>query len=310
MTTPEATDEAIDDLRDKPPLPARLGVAKSELASDLAIRTITHAGMVAVAALRTAGTPMGDSIGALRAPLLPIAGTVARDWRLRASVAATFVAFALWIWWRCLATEAPYENDKRLEPAIADVSPWEVSVTVLAVLGVVVLAGVAGWRAWRRKGLASKAWYGGLAAALLASGFLVPVVLAIGSDNLQADELLAQSGAEDVPDVLLIVIVATSLGIPGLVALAGSRVRYWKWVEKALGRAGLRPKIEKFIRTPYAGLPTLALIGIPWLLLGACSACGLVRDPAGGWWTTVLVAAQAAVVAGIFMTSWSPKAQR
>jgi predicted acylesterase/phospholipase RssA len=297
--------EAIDDLRTGPTLPQRLGVGDAELASDLGLRTIAHAAMVGVAAVRTAGTPLGDAIGALRAPFLPVAGTVARKWGIRAAVAVAFTAFAVWLGWRAVAVE---NLDARgVAPAIEDLSLWTVVATLLAALGVLTTAAVAAWRAVRMRGWRARVFYGGGALALLATGGAVALGLAAFSGHIQWDEFLTQADATDVPDAVLILVAATSLGIPALVMLGAGRIKAWSPISKAIDRMGLTERLENFVRTPYAGLPTLVLLLAPWVALLVYGVLGLIDTEFAGWRTVALGAMIGAPVVALLVLLPRPR---
>jgi predicted acylesterase/phospholipase RssA len=288
---------AIDDLRSGAPLPKRLGVSEAELASDLGLRTVAHAAMVGVAAVRTAGTPLGDAVGALRAPFLPVAGTVARSWVIRAALAVAFTAFAGWLGWRAVAVA---DLDKQnVAPAIEDLSMWTVVVTLLAALGVVTTAAVAAWRALKMPGWRAHTFYGVGALALLATGGAVQLALAYSSGGIQLDELITQADATDVPDAVLILIAGTSLGIPALVMLGAGRIKAWGPIDKMIGKVGLSDRLDNFVQTPYAGLPSLVLLLAPWAALLVWTVFGLFDEQFAGWEMWALIATIAAPVVAL-----------
>lgn len=306
LQLPDDMTGRINELRKGPTLPDRLGVNKGEVASDLGLRTAGHAAMVGVAALRTAGVPFGDAVGAFRAPILPVAGMVARKWWIRLAVAVAFTTFAIWLAWRGIATP---DGDPGDDPEIDELSLWLVAVTLLAVVGVVTAVGISIFRLVRVRGVWAKLFYAG-GAAVFALGGIVPLALAATSGGLQADELLAQAGAPHVPDWLLKLVVGTSLGVPALVLVAASRLRGWGPIKRLTGDS-LTEVVTNYVRKPYAGVPSLVILLVPWLILAGYAVTKLDDVTYDANWKTIalVLVGVAAALAVPFVLFRPPRAQ-
>jgi patatin-related protein len=239
---------AIEDLRGEPPLPRRLGRGDpDELGSTLALRTIAHAGLVAVAMLRHAGLP---AAGIARAPLLPIAGVSSRSWWNRLGVVVGFAAAATFLAARLL------QADPRLPAEISGLRSWSFLLTLLAlaaVLGVVLVPFVRALRGSRPRRLRQLFWLGLLVLAF--APFVALANVRVIEGPLTLGQLLAAPGAPAVPGWLVGVVATVVLGLPLL---------------QGIGLPGaVRARLERRLGRPWGGWLSLALL--------VAAAVGLLR---------------------------------
>jgi predicted acylesterase/phospholipase RssA len=251
---------AIASLRQGDPLPQRLA-AGDEAGSRLAVQTATHAALVALGALRTAG-PAGRPLFALRAFVLPVAGSVARSWVNRLAVVVAFWSAALFLAGRTLQP-----------PGAADLNgAWTASLVValfaaLTVAGVVALPALRAWLAARAK-LGTWAPHALWAVGLALVGFGAIFAALLG--GVSVTDIVAAPAAEEVNTVALGVVLAVVLGSPiaGIPALANT------WLGKVL-------------KAPWGGWLALPLAAGASLVVGVLSV-GWVWDAIGdSWWQTV-----------------------
>jgi predicted acylesterase/phospholipase RssA len=244
---------ALENLRMGGPLPKRLA-APDEVASRLALQTATHAGLVALGAVRAAGK-VGQPLFALRAALLPIAGAVAKSWLYRAAVVLAFWSAAVFLAGRTLQTGGRTSLD----------GAWTASllVTLFAVLAVIGVVVVPALRAALGRRMEDALWAVALALAGLGSigGALI--------SGVSVTDVVAAPRAEEVAGWALGLVIAVVLGTPivGIPALVSS----------AVGRV---------LIMPWGGLLALPLAALASTIVGVASV-GWVFDAVGeGWWQT------------------------
>jgi patatin-related protein len=156
------------------PLPRRIGFGdRDEETSTLALRTITQALLVALAALNTVSLPLAKLFTPARVPVLAVSGLSARRLIQRLSVLLGFVAAAFYIAARLITTDP---NETAPFGAIWDPAVLLSWVSALGVLGLVF---VPGWRAYRTRSVARRVVQALDSAAFLATGGLVAVSLGI-----------------------------------------------------------------------------------------------------------------------------------
>lgn len=191
---------------DGKPLPRQLDDSHEEV-SDLGLRTVTHAAFVSLSAARTAGAPLAKFFGIVRAPLQAVSGSVSERPLYRSTVAAAFWAAALYLTMRFVTTED-------VEPRLSTVwsRPVLVSaVAALAVLGVVLVPALRGWR----KVHAGRNWL--WAAALLGAGGLGAALLVrYAGEGLDFTNVVFATGSEQLPDRLLTAVLVVAVGLSAI----------------------------------------------------------------------------------------------
>lgn len=223
---------------EKDSLPKRLDArGRMEIGSNLGVRTITHALFVTLAVLRYAKVPFSLPLYSLRAVLFPLAGAVSRVAWYRVAVIVGFWAAAVYLAARIVNTQAcpdaadPSCDDVSL-PAIWSTPVLLSYIALLAVFGVVLLAVV---RVIRTRQKTKWAWHGAWGVALLATGGVGAIALALCNDVPWANLLVAK-GAPDPPERLPELILALVLGLPLTRLLSPARravsvlLRSSKWV--------------------------------------------------------------------------------
>ncbi len=205
LRTDQSLRQAIEELRpapDKEPLPQRLGRESGELGSSLALRTIAHAALVALALLRTAKLPLAGVLFAARAALLPMAGTVSRVPAYRLGVALGFWAAALYLAARMLTMDAAAPDDFGLLIA---------KDTLGAMLAVVIVLGVAAVplvRARQPAGdltgwLRRTAQFGAFLLLLAAGGLAAALLARLRGDGVSWSDVIVAPDAEGPPEFVL-----------------------------------------------------------------------------------------------------------
>jgi patatin-related protein len=197
-------------------LPRRLGSGvPDESTSTLAVRTISHAVLVLISSLKTAGVPLGGTFGYLRAPFLSLAGVTAQKIHYRAAALLAFVAGSFYVTARAVKAEPG-------SPALSSIWSPPTLATIVAALGVVALVALPLWRArraklWRRR-IRQGLWG---TAMLLASGLaaLVAATLAFGLDNAVTgyDNPLTKEGGFALSTKLASAVIAVPVGAALLV---------------------------------------------------------------------------------------------
>lgn len=209
LDTRDSLQAAIADLRLLPRLPDRLGRdSRDESTSTLAMRTISHAALVCVAALPTLGLPLARVFAPARLPFLAIAGATATGVLRRVAMWVAFAAAATYL-------AARYLSVRDGEVALRAVRLPEVLLTWIAIVTVASLAVLPAWRARRSERVKRKLGQG-VAALLLAAagaGFAVGYAL---STRGAAQGLTAEPGW-DPPSWLAW--TALAIALPGAVAL-------------------------------------------------------------------------------------------
>lgn len=195
-------------------LPIALGRdSRDELTSDLAARTMAHAGLVALNVARGAGGIVLSPLTTLRSALLPLAGAVALRWYYRFAVAVAFTA-AAWF----LAARIAGTNQFKVPDARELNSPelLFVVVSLLVVVGTMIIPVARMWfgRGWRRF-----AW-GAIALLLLTvSGVVAGALAWIGP--LDGAYLLVAPGVDVpwwVPFLALVLGAGSAAGVPPLIS--------------------------------------------------------------------------------------------
>ena len=262
-------------------LPKQLGRDEpGELASNLALRTITHAVFVMLAVLRQGKVPASTLLNPLRAPLFGISGMVAKNLAYRFAAAAGFVAAALLVTARLLAT------DPDGSVAVNKIDWPAAAATVLALALVVGIVLVAAGRAIHARGIGGKLLEGVAAVALAATGGLVAVGLAATAGSLDAGQIVFAPGADRLYRWVAWLIIAVLVGLPLVrqVPVVGSR-------------------FNRIIERPFAGwiglIPVALAVGgsIYW----SVDELRDVNSPE--WWqtTSIVLAACSALVAIVYI---------
>lgn len=173
------------------PLPKVLGRDSTvEATSDLAVRTIAHAGLVALGVARQA-TKAAAPLLALRSLLLPISGAASQHARDRLAFVVAFAAAALFLGARVASTEAGDAVD------IEKLSVWGLLLALVALLVVAGTAVVPFVRArWGEKGGGHRATQWALCAALLATGGVAGALIAVLSGSLSVAHLVIAPGVD------------------------------------------------------------------------------------------------------------------
>ncbi|MGI8593309.1 MAG: patatin-like protein [Solirubrobacteraceae bacterium] len=245
-------------------LPIALGRVRSELASDMAARTIAHAGLVGLSVSRGVGGMLASPLTTLRSALLPVSGAVSLRRRNRAGVVVAFGACALYLGARIAGTTPTEVVDA------GELSVFELLlavVSLLVVLGTVALPALRAVleRDWRR-------WLWGLVALLLltVSG-IVSGALATYIGPLSWAHLLVAPGVE--PPLW-----ATLLPI----ALGTGAV--------ASGPGPLRKLIARFTSVTWRGTKSLVLVVLAAALIGIWITGPIMDALSGGAWWQVTAA--------------------
>jgi len=272
---------AITELRDGEPLPKRL-TADDEVASALAMRTGTQAALVTLGVLRAA-SPLLRMLFAVRAALLPIAGSVARRWWNRLGAAVVFYAAAVFLAARALTTPKTGSETLDMITLIAFL------VAGFASLVVVGTATVPVFRAWFAHRTRRKIEQGAWALALIVAGGVAAAVLTWLAGGVSVGRLISGANAQRPPDWVLYLIVAFVLGGP-LLALPGL----------------IRGRVNRILVLSWAGVPSLIISGVISALLIGYSAGELVTALSDEWWqkaaaSIALFAAPLIVMVSLFV---------
>lgn len=205
---------AIETLRESTntgmPLPRRLGAGlPNEATSMLALRTLSHTVLVALAALRSISMPLARVFTPARIPFLSVSGLTSRAWGKRLAAGAAYGAASL------------YFTARLLEAEVSDADPTtsvrNLSLIVLwiAALGIVGFAAVPAWRAIRSDQWVRQVGQGGWAAFFLVAGGGAVAFHAVRRLGFW-DTLTA--APEPAPHWLLLTLVLAILG-PGAAAV-------------------------------------------------------------------------------------------
>jgi predicted acylesterase/phospholipase RssA len=257
---------AVRALREQPPLPKQLGRDElAEAVSDLALRTVSRGGLVTLALLRGSTVPFMSPTQVLRAPLLSIAGMVARN-RLvyRPLVTLVFAASALLLAARAAAV-TPASSD--LEGISKDAFVLAI-ICALTVLGVLVVPAL---RAFGRNSL-DRVVHGAVALVALAGVFVAGVLAGARGPRSIADALIAADF--DVPWWVL----AGPLALVLYSLPAG--LRYVRWLKREVQRPW----------SPMVG-PALAVLSS-----GAVGYWSLTHLDGLPWWGLASLIVSVAVV--------------
>lgn len=249
-------------------LPKRL-TDPGEAASDLGLRTISHAALVGLSTVRTAGLPLSKVFGLVRTPLLAVAGAVAESRLYRATVAIGFWAAALYVTSRIVTTEqaASLEFETIWAP--------QTLTALVAVLGVLGVVAVPWLRAWRKTQPLRNAFF---VVALLSTAGGVAAILALTAGDLDSVERLLFAPGSETPPLPVLLAPLVGLGV-----VSASRLPLPGWLTK------LRPLL-KFLST---GKPMCVFLILAFGVIGAWAGY-TVADAIDGVWRAV-----AAALAGI-----------
>jgi hypothetical protein len=269
-------------------LPKALGRdSRDELTSDLAARTVAHAGLITLGVSRGAGGLLATPLITLRSALLPVSGAVSQHARNRLGVVAAFSAAALYLGARIAATESTDVVDAR------DLSLPELllaMVALLVVAGAVVLPAV---RAWLGGGWRRWAW-GVLALLLLAAGGLAGSMAATLAGPLSWAHLLV---APDVEPPWYVTLLPIAIGTGAVV----------------VGPRPLRKPVSELAAAPWRGTWSLLLVGLATAIVTVWAA-GPIIDAIdhGLWWqrTAAIFAVAAiplALIAFVVLPPWLVK---
>jgi hypothetical protein len=256
---------AIEELRAGATLPRRL-TGEDEVVSDLAVQTGTHAGLVGLAMLRTAGVPFRRALFPLRAPLLQAAGTVAHPKLVRASVLAAYWSLTVFLASRLLTISEDGSPTLGLLGSTAE------AMTLVALVGIVGMMVVPGLRAWRMKSWKRKCSQG--AWAFGSAGVLAAVLLTRFVGGLSWELILAAPGASSPPPTVLAICLALAVGTP----LAGVL---------ATGRGAA----DALVRRRHGGaIASVLVIVVAAVLFGFTVAPVASALNANAWWQVAIAA--------------------
>ncbi|HET7443087.1 MAG TPA: DUF3376 domain-containing protein [Solirubrobacterales bacterium] len=248
---PVGTRSQIEDVRaiyrEGSSLPKKLD-DEGEVVSNLGLQTITHAGFVGLAAIRSTGVPMGKFLGLVRPPLLSVAGTVAARWIDRAAAALGYWAAAIFIASQ-LASATPGAT-----PPLQTIFSLATLVGVVAVLTMIGIVLVPGLRL--RKGVAPVR-NGFYAAALIAAGGGVAVGWALATEFNVEDVILAPGAQE--PSFWPLFLPLLVLGLSSVFHLPG--VRGLDIVEKLIEEVRKKPKLTRYAMPAFT-IVAFGLLGV------------------------------------------------
>jgi predicted acylesterase/phospholipase RssA len=251
-------------------LPRRLGRdVPDESTSTLALRTVSHAILVTLAALPGISMPLARLFVAARPPFLAIAGIVARSLLANLAVIVSFGAAAFYLTGRIITSD---NNGKHPVLLGELVSPpvWAMGLTAAAALGVLV---VPWWRTARRS---RKTVQAASALALTLSAGLIAVIAGIATIGT-AQTLTGSGGFNPGRWTIGLTFLGAGIGIAGVrqLSLAGKLI------------AGIERR-----RTWATSLIISAVAG---LLLGWSSTHIIHALNDGGWHTAAAIAALASM---------------
>ncbi len=262
------------------PLPRKLGRGvPDELTSMLALRTLSHTVLVALAALRSISMPLARVFTPARIPFLSVSGLTSRSRGKRLAAGAAFGAASLYLTARLLEAEVSDADPTK------SVSNGSLIVLWIAALAIVGFAAVPAWRAVRTDSPLRLIGQGAWAVSFLVLGGGLVVYHAVREIGLW-DTLTA--APEPAPPGMLLVLVFAALG-PG--AVVARRLPMIPRVE-VLGR--------EIDRVDTGGAVTALLVLAASIALGWWSVDRLVAGlDEGGWHLYGPVLAAIAALAGL-----------
>ena len=249
------------------PLPEKLGSRDAdEKTSTLAVRTMSHASLVAISSLKTLGVPLGGTFGILRAPFLSLAGITAEKARNRAAALLAFVAASFYLTTRAITASAGES------PKLGDAWSLSTIATLTAALTVVALVALPAWRAYAAAKWPRKRRQAGWAIALFCASGVAAMLIAfkaVGFGNA-----LTSTGGFSLPKWLAYAVIAAPLGAAATIRL----LRLPSFGERRLAKLSTRPGVTA-LATAVVGvllmrqcLPTLrSTVGIGAALGGIFS---------------------------------------
>ena len=291
VSTPAGVLDAVIELRDAGlSLPQALGRdSKHELTSDLGVRTVARAGLVALGMTREVGGRIALPLAALRSLLLPLAGAVSRDVGNRFGVAAAFGAAALYLGARLANTNPSntIELDNLSTPGLA--------LAFVALLVVIGAAGLPIARAVGGRGLTHRVTQGTIGFMLIVSGAAGGIVLASLGGHLTLAHLVIAPG----------VVPPWYVTVPPLMLGAGA---VWSAPKR------LRPILQRFSRPAWRGTSSLVMTFVAALII-AVWAQDPLRDALASdadWqrWTAILALVAVALALLVVFASPGRRAQR
>jgi patatin-related protein len=251
------------------PLPVLLGATRDggEIASALAMRTITHAGSVAFAALRETKLPLARTISLVRVVLLPVAAAVARAGLHR-------IALLAGLWAAALYGAARMLGARHAEVTLRDaLSPG----SVLGLVAVVIIAGAVGvptLRALRGTGTRFRIFQAAWAVALALAGGVLGVLLMLFAGHFALDQALVAPGAHAPPPWIDVLVLIAVVGVGG-------------------GRLGpLRSPVEALVGVPGTSRRSVALLVVTALVVIGWSVSQVVDGVGGAGWRWAVALAQ------------------
>jgi hypothetical protein len=265
-------------------LPERLGtVSAAEGTSDLAVRTISRAGLVFLSVLRGGKVPFATPLQLVRGALLPVAGAVARGVVARGVCVLAFWAAAAFL-------AARFVTTKEKPADLGHLSMLVLAVSLIALLVVLGTAALPLYRSVRggTSGIVIQAIWG---FALLGTGAGASIALA-WTNGLSPGQLIVQPEAEHVPDAVLWPTLFVILGVV-LVPRLGP----------------LRSRLEKIGTTAWSA-STMVFAVIASVCLLAWSADPLREALSHGedwqWWSALVAGLVAPVVALLYLFARTP----
>jgi predicted acylesterase/phospholipase RssA len=158
-------------------LPALLGrFSSEESASTLAMRTLSHAALVTIAALPAATVPLAGVFSFARPPFLSIFGISAKGWWPRVAVIGVFAATTIYVTGRVVTAAPQRAPGSGYQVPVGSIWSLPVLVMFLAALTAFGVVAVPAWRGVRSSGW-RKAVHLGAAVALAALWGVVAIWL-------------------------------------------------------------------------------------------------------------------------------------
>jgi predicted acylesterase/phospholipase RssA len=261
------------------PLPALLERDdEREIASSLALRTVTSALLVGLGTMRAAKLPFASLLAFFRPTLLQIGGAVSGDWRLRCAAVFAYLAAACYLTARIVSMNGA--TDELDGAAIGEVplgSLWSLS-TLVALVSLFVVVGASFVPLLRFLRIKTELrGVGNLAAAvtLVVAGGAGAAALAKWRGGFGFADLIGAPEADLPPDTLLVAVLI----VAGL--LPATRLRFLRVAVRRLGW------LQQALESPWSGWGALLLI---LTVLGATllwTVPTLVDGLGAGGWRTL-----------------------
>lgn len=284
----DSTFERIKELRvsaqSPKPIAERLGRgSRDESTSTLALRTLSHAALVALATARSLRLPLARVTAPLRIPFLSVSGLTSRAWGKRAPAGAAYAGAGAYITSRLLGSEQGGGTQLDAVTSLSTIVLW---IAALAVIG---FAAVPAWRAWRSEQGIRRLGQGAWTLALLAAGGAV--IVGWAWSELGAWETLTASTGPTPPEWMLWLVLAAL----GPVAILLRKLPALGPVQTPIGWAA--------DRLDTGGVLTTLVILVASAILYGWSVSTLWDDArgddGGGWEWTGLVLIVVATLLGL-----------